>query len=213
MRWHQHAPAEFGPLLPAPATQGPPAGCARFTVELRKPMGFVLEQRAGAAGIFVAAVTPDGAAARAGVGVVRGEGKGRGAGCCHVVRPPAACGCMQRGCERARAERAPDCQPPAPSAHAQGDQLISTTGVTYNRTDDYLGVTVRKGQQVVTLSCASESLKTVSAAIGSHPAGMPVRLTLQKCEAPPAAGSGGGGEQQAAAGGAVAGQAVKASAS
>ena len=64
----------------------------------------------------------------------------------------------------------------------QGDQLISTSGVTYTRTEDYAGVTVRKGQQVVTLNCLSESFKTVSAAIGSHPSGMAVRLTFQRCD-------------------------------
>jgi len=37
--------------------------------------------------------------------------------------------------------------------HHQGDQLISTSGVTYTRTEDYGGVSVRKGQEIVTLNC------------------------------------------------------------
>lgn len=63
-----------------------------------------------------------------------------------------------------------------------GDQLISTSGVTYTRTESYGGVNVRKGQEIVTLNCLGESFKTVSAAIGSHPASILVRLTFQKCE-------------------------------
>jgi hypothetical protein len=47
---------------------------------------------------------------------------------------------------------------------------------------DYAGVTVKKGQQIVQVNATSETFKVVSAAIGSHPASIPVRLTLQKCE-------------------------------
>jgi hypothetical protein len=56
--------------------------------------------------------------------------------------------------------------------------------VTYTRTEDYGGVTVRKGQEIVTLNCLSSGVafKTVSAAIGTHPASIPVRLTFQRCE-------------------------------
>jgi hypothetical protein len=76
-----------------------------------------------------------------------------------------------------------DCQTPLPwDPWRQGDQLISTSGVTYTRTEDYGGVTVRKGQEIVTLNCLGESFKTVSAAIGSHPASIPVRLTCQRCD-------------------------------
>jgi hypothetical protein len=71
--------------------------------------------------------------------------------------------------------------PPTPHP-PQGDQLISTSGVTYTRTEDYGGVQVRKGQEIVTLNCTAESFKTVSAAIGSHPASIPVRLTFQRCD-------------------------------
>ncbi|GBF93447.1 hypothetical protein Rsub_06580 [Raphidocelis subcapitata] len=69
-----------------------------------------------------------------------------------------------------------------------GDQLISTSGVTYTRTEEYGGVNVRKGQEIVKLNCLGESFKTVSAAIGSHPASIPVRLTFQRCD-PAAAAS------------------------
>jgi hypothetical protein len=65
---------------------------------------------------------------------------------------------------------------------SMGDQLIATTGITYSKVEDYNGVMVRKGQEVVTLNVLNESFKTVSAAIGTHPASVPVRLTFQRCD-------------------------------
>lgn len=59
--------------------------------------------------------------------------------------------------------------------------------MTYNRTDDYLGVTVRKGQEIVQISALNQPFKAISAAIGSHPASIPVTLTFQRCN-----GGGGG---------------------
>lgn len=53
--------------------------------------------------------------------------------------------------------------------HTQGDQLIATSGVTYNSSDTYGEVNVKKGQEVVRLRVQGETFKTVSAAIGSHP--------------------------------------------
>lgn len=60
--------------------------------------------------------------------------------------------------------------------------LCLDAGVTYSRIEEYGGVKVRKGQEIVTLNCLGESFKTVSAAIGSHPASIPVRLTFQRCD-------------------------------
>jgi hypothetical protein len=40
---------------------------------------------------------------------------------------------------------------------------------------------VRKGQEIVKLNCINESFKTVSAAIGTHPASIPVVMTFQRC--------------------------------
>jgi predicted metalloprotease with PDZ domain len=68
------------------------------------------------------------------------------------------------------------------AAISVGDQLIATSGVTYGRIDDYGGAEVRGAQQVVRLRVAGEAMKTVSAAIGSHPGHIPVTLELQKCE-------------------------------
>lgn len=78
----------------AAGEEGPPPGCARYTVELRKPLGFVLEQKSEGSGIFVAAITPGGSADKTRQLTV-------------------------------------------------GDQLISCSGVTYGRLEEYGGVKVR----------------------------------------------------------------------
>ncbi|KAG6550617.1 hypothetical protein Mapa_007870 [Marchantia paleacea] len=63
-----------------------------------------------------------------------------------------------------------------------GDQLIATSAVVYSDTDEYQGVTVRKGMQVVRLNVRGEKFETVMAAIGTHPAYIKVVLELQKCQ-------------------------------
>eukprot|EP00877_Chromochloris_zofingiensis_P012017 jgi/Chrzof1/7069/Cz02g09180.t1 len=63
-----------------------------------------------------------------------------------------------------------------------GDQLVATSGVTYNKVTDYGGAQVKMGQEVVRLNALSESFKTVSAAIRSHPGHIPVTLEFQRCE-------------------------------
>ncbi|KAJ9525598.1 hypothetical protein QJQ45_003370 [Haematococcus lacustris] len=69
----------------------------------------------------------------------------------------------------------------APERMCVGDQLIATSGVTYDREADY-GVMVKMGQKVVRLMVQGETFKTVSAAIGSHPGHIPVTLEFQRCE-------------------------------
>ncbi len=63
-----------------------------------------------------------------------------------------------------------------------GDQLISCSGVTYGRIEEYGGVKVRKDQSVVSINCTAQSFKAVRAAIGSHPGTMAVQLTFQRCD-------------------------------
>ncbi|BBN01704.1 hypothetical protein MPTK1_2g09630 [Marchantia polymorpha subsp. ruderalis] len=63
-----------------------------------------------------------------------------------------------------------------------GDQLIATSAVVYSDTDEYQGVTVRKGMQIVRLNVRGERFETVMAAIGTHPAYIKVVLELQKCQ-------------------------------
>lgn len=42
-----------------------------------------------------------------------------------------------------------------------GDQLIATSAVVYSDTDEYQGVTVRKGMQIVRLNVRGERFETV----------------------------------------------------
>eukprot|EP00879_Flechtneria_rotunda_P010767 GHRR01011250.1.p1 GENE.GHRR01011250.1~~GHRR01011250.1.p1 ORF type:complete len:191 (+),score=35.41 GHRR01011250.1:62-634(+) len=62
-----------------------------------------------------------------------------------------------------------------------GDQLIATSGITYSKEEDYNGAKVKMGQKVVRMTVLGQSFKTVSAAIGSHPGHMEVKLELQRC--------------------------------
>ncbi|KAF8068450.1 Mpp7 [Scenedesmus sp. PABB004] len=117
-----------------------PPGCSRYVVELKKPLGIVLEQDKATGVITVADVAPDGSAARTGLVAI-------------------------------------------------GDQLIATSGITYGSEEDYGGVTVKKGQRVVRVSTRGASFKTVSAAIGSHPGHMEVKLEFQRCGAAPVTAS------------------------
>ncbi|GBG85619.1 hypothetical protein CBR_g40347 [Chara braunii] len=63
-----------------------------------------------------------------------------------------------------------------------GDQLIATSAVVYTMIEDYNGVKVRKGMEVVRLNVRGEKFDTVMAAIGTHPGHMKVTLELQKCK-------------------------------
>lgn len=110
----------------------PPAGCSRFKVELRKPLGIVLEEDKSG-NIFVAELLKDGNADKSGLLDV-------------------------------------------------GDQLIATSAVVYGNNEDYQGVRVRKGMEIVRLNVRGERFETVMAAIGTHPGHIKVTLELQKCE-------------------------------
>lgn len=109
----------------------PPPGCSRYTVNIKKPLGLVLEQDVKTLVLRVAELSPEGAAQRAGVGI--------------------------------------------------GDQLIAVSGVTYGRTEEYGEVVVQKQQQRVRLSARGETLKTIGAAIASHPGNWEVSLEFQRC--------------------------------
>jgi len=62
------------------------------------------------------------------------------------------------------------------------DQLIATSAVVYGNIEDYQGVRVRKGMEIVRLNVRGEKFETVMAAIGTHPGHIKVTLELQKCE-------------------------------
>jgi hypothetical protein len=114
----------------------PPAGCSRYTVNIKKPLGLVLEQDTKTLVLRVAALSPEGAAERAGVTV--------------------------------------------------GDQLIAVSGITYDKNEAYGEVVVKKGQQRVRMSARGETLRTVGAAIASHPGNWEVTLEFQRCGGPSA---------------------------
>lgn len=68
----------------------------------------------------------------------------------------AECG---RGGGRAPLPSAATCRRPPTPAHAccaQGDQLIATSGVVFNKVTDYGGVSVKGGQQIVRMSVQNE---------------------------------------------------------
>lgn len=63
-----------------------------------------------------------------------------------------------------------------------GDTLIATSGYTRTAQQVYGETVVYGGETVVRLLCRGESFDTVMAAIGSHPAHIPVTLELQRCD-------------------------------
>jgi len=74
-----------------------------------------------------------------------------------------------------------------------GDQLIAVSGIVYDRVEAYGEVKVSKGQSRIRLAARGETLKTLAAAIASHPGNWEVALELQRCEGAQAAGGGGAG--------------------
>ena len=63
-----------------------------------------------------------------------------------------------------------------------GDEVISTSAVVYTESEQYGGVTVRKGMQKVRMRVFGETFDTVITAISTHPGTLPVTLDIQKCE-------------------------------
>lgn len=62
----------------------------------------------------------------------------------------------------------------------EGDVLVSTTGYTRTTEQVYGETTVRGGERIVRLTVRGESFDTVLAAIGSHPASIPVTLEFRR---------------------------------
>lgn len=62
----------------------------------------------------------------------------------------------------------------------EGDILVSTTGYTRTTEQVYGETRVQGGERVVRLTVRGESFDTVLAAIGSHPASIPVTLELRR---------------------------------
>jgi hypothetical protein len=128
--WQVTAAADPQQASAASADQAPP-GCSRYAVELRKPLGLVLEEDSHGS-IYVAEVTEGGNADKSGL-------------------------------------------------VSKGDQLIATSGYTYERETQYQSVQVRSGERVVRLTARGEDFSVIMAAIRSHPSQREVRLELQRC--------------------------------
>jgi len=62
-----------------------------------------------------------------------------------------------------------------------GDQLLTTSAMVFNSTQDYGGVRVRKGEETIRFATRGEDFKTVMAAISSVPSQRLVVLEFQKC--------------------------------
>ncbi len=109
-----------------------PPGCARYAVELKKPLGMYLANDANG-NIFVEEIVPGGAADKCGlIGV--------------------------------------------------GDRLIATSAIVFNGEMDYVGVSVKKGEEQIRFATRGESFDTVMAAISTWPAPRKMKLEFQRCE-------------------------------
>ena len=109
----------------------PPAGCTRYSIDIKRPLGLVLEEKKEG-GIFVGEIVEGGNADKSGLVSV-------------------------------------------------GDELIATSGVVFNSTQDYGGVSVKKGEETIRFATRGEDFKTVMAAIGTVPSQRLVTLEFQKC--------------------------------
>ena len=62
-----------------------------------------------------------------------------------------------------------------------GDQLLATSAMVFNSSQDYGGVSVKKGEETIRFATRGEDFKTVMAAIGTVPSQRLVTLEFQKC--------------------------------
>lgn len=62
-----------------------------------------------------------------------------------------------------------------------GDQLLATSAMVFNSTEEYGGVSVKKGEETIMFQTMGEDFNTVMAAIGTVPSQRLVTLKFQKC--------------------------------
>lgn len=62
-----------------------------------------------------------------------------------------------------------------------GDQLLATSAMVFNFTEEYGGVSVKKGEETIMFQTMGEDFNTVMAAIGTVPSQRLVTLKFQKC--------------------------------
>jgi PDZ domain (Also known as DHR or GLGF). len=63
-----------------------------------------------------------------------------------------------------------------------GDRLIATSAIVFNGEMDYVGVSVKKGEEQIRFATRGESFDTVMAAISTWPAPRKMKLEFQRCE-------------------------------
>ena len=60
--------------------------------------------------------------------------------------------------------------------------MIATSAIVFNGEMDYVGVSVKKGEEQIRFATRGESFDTVMAAISTWPAPRKMKLEFQRCE-------------------------------
>jgi C-terminal processing protease CtpA/Prc len=108
-----------------------PANCSRVSVEVRKPLGLILEED-GLGGIVVVEVVPEG------------------------------------NCAKTKLIQA-------------GDKILAISAQIKTRVQDYGGVSVGSGEEMIRLQVQGEKFDTIMAAIGSYPSQKRMKIDVLKC--------------------------------
>ena len=109
-----------------------PPNCTRVSVEVKKPLGLILEED-GLGGIRVAEVIEEG------------------------------------NCAKTKLIRA-------------GDKILAISAEIKTRTQDYGGVSVGSGEEMICLQVQGEKFDTIMAAISSYPSQKTMKIDVLKCQ-------------------------------
>ena len=109
-----------------------PPNCTRVSVEVKKPLGLILEED-GLGGIRVAEVIEEG------------------------------------NCAKTKLIRA-------------GDKILAISAEIKTRTQDYGGVSVGSGEEMIRLQVQGEKFDTIMAAISSYPSQKTMKIDVLKCQ-------------------------------
>jgi hypothetical protein len=109
-----------------------PANCTRVSVEVKKPLGLILEED-GLGGIVVVEVVSEGNSAKT-----------------KLIR--------------------------------KGDKILAISAQIKTRTQDYGGVSVGSGEEMIRLQVQGEKFDTIMAAISSYPSQKTMKIDVLKCQ-------------------------------
>ncbi|CAL6350751.1 unnamed protein product [Bathycoccus prasinos] len=109
-----------------------PANCTRVSVEVKKPLGLILEED-GLGGIVVVEVVFEGNSAKT-----------------KLIR--------------------------------KGDKILAISAQIKTRTQDYGGVSVGSGEEMIRLQVQGEKFDTIMAAISSYPSQKTMKIDVLKCQ-------------------------------